>query len=353
MIKIKKLGCVVLALIMCFSALSFGSYADSKRKTALPISAGIQALRDEFESDVAPEENGYALDYCYYSPKGENDNTKYPIVIFLHGIGHADYVNAQLDDSDMPYWASSELQSRFDCGGAYILLPRAPENKMVYWNTDLQAPLRALIDDFILKHKDNVDTTKIFISGSSAGGEMAWNMITEYPQYFAGAFPIAATGAVTKNDVKACADVAIWMISSTKDPAVNYTLVTTPLWNNVCEFNNNKASCRLTSLTEVVEPAGNSASDNHHMAKVVTYDLHMLDGSTYPNATTVDGNGNVVNLDSPNGLIYWMNGVSSDFDGTPSQDDVNIITAIVQRILNAVRNLGLKVVNIVQRILGL
>ncbi len=349
----KRIVVFSLVLSLCLSIFSLGTFAESQRKPTLPTSAGIQALRDEFQSDVAPKENGYALDYCYYSPKGENDDTKYPIVIFLHGIGHADYVNAQLDDSDMPYWASTELQGRFESGGAYILLPRAPEDRMVYWNTDLQSPLRALIDDFILKHKDNVDTTKIFISGSSAGGEMAWNMITTYPEYFAGAFPIAATGAVTQSDVKVCADVAIWMIASTKDPAVNYTLVTTPLWNNVCEFNNNKANCRLTSLTEVVEPQGSSASDNHHMAKVITYDLHMLDGSTYPNATTVNGNGETVNLTSPNGLIYWMNEVSSDFDGTPAQEDTNFITAFVQRIVNIVRNLGLKVVNIIQRILGL
>ena len=348
----KKIICVLTVAVLLASSLCIGANA-AGRKTALPTSAGIQALRDEFDHDAAPEAGGYAMDYAYYSPVGKNDNQKYPLVIFLHGIGHADYEGAQLDDSDMPYWASSELQSRFTSGGAFILLPRAPEDKLVYWNTDLIEPLRAVIDDMIAKHGDNIDTTKIFISGSSAGGEMAWNMAVAFPEYFAGAFPIASTGFLTASDIQKCSDVAIWMIASTKDPAVNYTLVTTPLWNNVIKYNNNPENCRLTTLTNVTEPAGNAASDNHHMAKVVTYDLHMLDGSTYPNATTVDGKGNTVSLESPNGIIKWMNSVSSDFDGTPSEGTGNKVVTIFESMLNIIRNIGLKVVNIFQRLLGL
>lgn len=330
-----------------------GTEQVSSRKEALPTSAGIEALRDEFEIDYVPEAEGFALDYAYYSPVGEQDDTKYPLVIFLHGIGHGDYVGSQCDDSDMPYWASSELQSRFTSGGAFIILPRSPENRLVYWSSSMVEPLRAVIDDFIAKHGDNIDTTKIFISGSSAGAEMAWYMISEYPEYFAGAFPIAATGTVSPSEIQACSDVAIWMFSSTNDPAVNYTLVTTPLWSNVKKYNAHPENCRLTSIENVVEPAGNSASDNHHMAKVITYDFHMLDGSAYPNAVTVDGNGETVSLESPNGIIYWMNSVSSDYDGEPGVDDSNIIENIIQLIINTFRNLGLKVVNIFQRMLGL
>ncbi len=345
----KKIIAVFLVICLCVLTSVVGSSA-SGRKETLPTSAGIQALRNEFESAVGPKSNGYALDYCYYSPVGENDSTKYPVVIFLHGIGHADYEGAQLDDSDMPYWASSELQSRFDCGGAYILLPRAPENKLVYWGTTLINPLKDLIDDFIETHGDNVDSSKIFIGGSSAGGEMTWDMITSFPEYFAGAFPIAATGSVSEDEVSACSQVAIWMIASKKDPVVNYSVITTPLWNTVCESNLRPQNCRLSTFTDVVEPSGNSASDNHHLAKVVTYDLHMLDGSTYPDVTTTDGLGGRVSLEGSNGMISWMNSVSSSFDGGDSDDfDLSFIDIII----NYVRSIVLKMVNIVQRILGL
>lgn len=344
-------------LVICLAVLPLGvsasaSESSSSRKTSLSSSVGIQALRDEFESDTAPKAGNYALDYCYYSPVGENDNTKYPLVIFLHGIGHADYPDAQLDDSDMPYWASSELQSRFTQGGAFVLLPRAPEHELVYWNDMLIEPLRAVIDDMIAKHGDNIDTTKIFIGGSSAGGEMTWNMAVAFPEYFAGIFPIAATGTFSTKQVELCSDIAIWMFASDKDPIINYTLATKPLWNTVCSTNAHPESCRLSTLGDVIEPAGGSASDNHHMAKVVTYDFHMLDGSTY-DAHTENGNGETINLESPNGIISWMNTVSSDYDGAPGTESGNITVNFATYIICAYRNIMFKIVNIFQRLLGL
>lgn len=348
----KKVLAILIAVCLFVLPLTASSSA-AGRKPALRASAGIQALRDEFDQDVAPKAGGHALDYAYYSPVGRNDDTKYPLVIFLHGIGHADYEGAQLDDSDFPYWASSELQSRFDEGGAFILLPRAPEHKLIYWGETLIESLRAVIDDVIAKHGDNIDTTKIFIGGSSAGGEMTWKMIIAFPEYFAGAFPIAGTGTVTESETLYCSDVAIWMIASKKDPVVNYTAITTPLWNNVVKHNANPQNCRLSTFTDVVEPAGASASDNHHMAKVVTYDFHLLDGSTYPNVTTIDGKGLKVNLISPNGIISWMNTLESDFNGEESEGTGNVDVNAFDTIIGFFRNIVLKLVNIVQRILGL
>ncbi|MBR6780797.1 MAG: hypothetical protein IKM24_07275, partial [Clostridia bacterium] len=59
-------------LVVCLFLPSFSVFVFAReRKTALPTSAGIQALRNEFDSDVAPKSDGYALDYCYYSPVGE------------------------------------------------------------------------------------------------------------------------------------------------------------------------------------------------------------------------------------------------------------------------------------------
>lgn len=192
----KKVLSVILAIVLI--AVSIPFYASAATKKPLSKSAGIVALRGQFESGVGPKANGYALDYKYYSPAGKVDNQKYPLVIFLHGIGHGGYVGSQLDDSDMPYWSSSELQSRFSEGGAYILLPRAPEEKIDFWGESLIEPLRVLIDDFIKNHK-NVDTTRIAITGSSQGGAMVWNMLEAYPEYFATAFPLASTQTPAHN----------------------------------------------------------------------------------------------------------------------------------------------------------
>lgn len=350
--NIKKILAVVLSLVLVLSGFSLTALA-SGRKQALPVSDGIGALRDEFELDAAPEAGGYALDYAYYSPAGANDSGKYPLVIFLHGIGHGDYEGSQLYDSDFPYWACSELQSRFTSGGAFILLPRAPEHKLVYWSKSLLESLRAVIDDMIEKHADNIDTTKIFIGGSSAGGEMAWDMIISYPEYFAGAFPIAATGSVSAADTKKFSDVAVWMIASSKDPVVSYVANIKPLWDNVIKNNSNPAACRLTTIGSVKEPSGKGSSDNHHLAKVVTFDMHMTDGSKYYDSKTIDGNGNTLELTSPNGMIYWMNSVSSSYEGNVTDGSGNINVSIFTNIFDGIRNFFLKIVNLFQRLFGL
>ena len=347
----KKVTAIFIAAAIIF--LMSGVSASAQRKSALSTSAGVVALRNEFDSGAAPKAGGYALDYCYYSPVGSNDKTKYPLVIYLHGIGHGSSVGSQLADSDMAYWASSELQARFSQGGAFILLPRAPENKMVYWGTSLLESLRMVIDNFIDLHGANIDTTRIFIGGSSAGAEMTWDMIVAFPEYFAGAFPIAATGIVTDRDTKACSDVAIWMFASTLDPVINYVTTTLPLWNNVCSNNNHPENCRLSSFTSVVAPGGDATSDNHHMAKVVTYDMHMLDGSTYPNVSTENGLGNTVALHSPNGMIYWMNSVSSDYTGSQGIGSGNINMTLISDAINSGRNIFLKLVNIIQNLFDL
>lgn len=48
-----------------------------------------------------------------------------------------------------------------------------------------------------------------------------------------------------------------------------------------------------------------------------------------------------------------MNSVSSDFDGTPGEESGNTTVTFFTYIFAFFRNIGLKLVNIVQRILGL
>ena len=343
----KKNLSVIISILLMLTFLTLPSLASTK--AALPTSAGIGALRGQFQSGKAPKTDGFALDYEYYSPVGDNDTNKYPLVIFLHGIGHGESVGSQLRDSDMPYWASSELQSRFTDGGAFILLPRAPENLNMFWGESLIDPLRALIDDFIKQHKNNIDTTRIAISGSSQGGTMVWMMLKSYPEYFATAFPLASTEAPTANNVKAAAGTAIWLFASSKDPVVSYSLSTLPTWNKILENNARPELCRLTTLGTVYNPDGSRSSDNHHIAKVITYDLKMLSGAAYPETSTQNGLGATVNTNS-DGIIKWISSVHSGFNGnTTGESTANVFN----RILEAFRNFFLQIVHLFQMMFGL
>ena len=50
---------------------------------AMPFEAGVDELKTQFVKAEGPETDGYTLDYRYYSPVKENDDTKYPLAQFL------------------------------------------------------------------------------------------------------------------------------------------------------------------------------------------------------------------------------------------------------------------------------
>lgn len=349
--KVKKLFVFVLAFVMLFTAnIAFASAAD-RTKTALPIDVGLEMLRQQFEYGVSDECNGYALDYHYYSPAGENDREKYPVVIYLHGIGHGSYVGSQLADSTMPYWASRELQSKWtDTGGAYILLPRCPEDELQYWSKTFVDPLRTLIDSFIRDHAKNVDTTRIFVGGSSAGGEMTWDLAIKYPEYFAGIYPLAATGTRSDEDIKAIKDVSVWCFASTLDPLVNYNTNVIPQWDKICKYSTDPANSRLSSFGTVMNPDGTKGDSNHRLYTTISYDFFTVDGEPYPNVITVNGKGRTVKFEDSKGMIYWMSNTHSSFDGIAIEGESE--TGLFGRMFISLRNIMFRIANVIQKLLG-
>ena len=348
----KKSLAVILAFCILVSSMIIGVSAVDGAKEKLPLSAGFEQLRSEFYYDVADESNGYSLDYYYYSPVGKDDTEKYPVVIYLHGIGHGSYVGSQLDDSMLVTWASEELQSKWPTGGAYIILPRCPEDQNQYWSKTFVEPLRTLIDGFIERHKENVDTTRIYVGGSSAGGEMTWDLAIAYPEYFSGIYPLAATGTRSVEDIQKTKDIAIWVFASKIDPLVNYNINVVPQWEKICEYTAKPAKCRLSTFGEVLNPDGTKADSNHRLFTTIMYDFFTIDGELYPNVTTVNANGYNVSFKNSKGMIYWMSNTQSEFMAPSEEEGTGTTIVGFQTWIIAIRNAFMKMLNIIQRFLG-
>ena len=73
----KKFTAILLSLVLFFTFIASSN--------ALSIEGGIEPLKSEFIADEGPVVNGYSVDYSYFSPVKENDATKYPLVVWLHG----------------------------------------------------------------------------------------------------------------------------------------------------------------------------------------------------------------------------------------------------------------------------
>lgn len=326
----KRFLSFILAIIFILS-IPFSVYAVS-------LNDGSTALKNQFKYGEGPKTDGYSIDYRYYSPvKSGSKTTKYPLVIWLHGLNNGKTEGQQI--GDIINWSSDELQKRFSPSkGAFIFVPRSREELGFSWNdNEMFAPLKAALDSFIAQNKANIDLNRIYIGGFSMGGMMTIKVLMEYPDMFAAAFPYCPATFLTKSMAKQFKDVPVWITSSNQDPTVDYDFLILNTWKSIKSSSNVKSDCRLSTLTQVCAPDGTAASSNHFAWFAVRYDMFSAKNGNYPNMTTVDGNDNKVTLTYPNGMISWLSSHTSDYGGSADNSDQES-DSYIQSILNYIKN---------------
>ena len=286
---------------------------------------GLESLQTQFTYGEGPEVNGYKLDYRYFSPVKENDSVKYPLVVWLHGMGEGAYEGKQVINNNIAYWTSDEFQARFEnAGGAFIIAPRSPEEDRMYWEDSLIEVVRATIDAFIAENAENIDITRIYVGGFSMGGKMTLKMAVAYPEMFAAAFPICPAWQPDADYIECLSDMPIWLTSGKLDPLVNYSGSVVPTWNAIVEASNVKDNLRFSTLSKVCYPDGKRTTSSHHSWFAVNYDMFSIENGDYPHMKTVGADGNEIKLIYPNGMISWLSGFTVEYDGTPIEGTGNI-----------------------------
>ena len=315
--KSRSFFAVLVAVITVFTCM-FNAYA-------LPLDGGIEELKKQFVFGEGPKVGDYSVDYRYYSPVKKNDTKKYPVVVWLHGMGDGASEGTQVMKSNIAFWASDEFQSRFaPSEGAFIFCARSREEDNIYWGNSMIEPLRAAIDDFIAKNKDNVDLSRIYVGGYSMGGKMTLKMAIAYPEMFAAAFPICPAWSPSDELISNISDMPVWITSSTRDPLVNYFFAVSPTFEAIAKASDVAEDCRFSTLTKVCYHDGEKTSSSHHAWFAVNYDMFSIENGDYPYMTTVNGLGEEVELSYPNGMISWLTSHTSDYDGTPIKGTGNI-----------------------------
>ncbi|MBQ9914493.1 MAG: prolyl oligopeptidase family serine peptidase [Clostridia bacterium] len=283
---------MLLSLMTCFTA------------SAVSLREGPEAAYESFEDGES------ALDYVYFSPvKGEEDTTKYPLILWLHGNSSGDYPGHQLRNSDIYKFSTDELQARFkDSGGAFLLLPRDPTNSIsLAWDFAVEDAKRVL-DDFISENIDNIDLDRIYAGGNSMGGKGVYKIAAAYPEVFAAIFPISPVYIPTNTELKALSDTAVWVFNNSNDnyPQLSDTSVKT-YFNYLNKHSSNPQNNRWSCFSEYYSTGGFIQQDEiHNTWTPVLNDLFMDDGSEYKAISTVDGEGNSIKLTYPEGFISWL-----------------------------------------------
>lgn len=180
------------------------------------------------------------LKYASYTP--ENDYSKKPLIIWLHGIGEGGTDGLlPISGNKAVNFASKDIQEYFN--GAYILAPQAP----TYWmdgftgfgdgSSKYEKALMSLIKDYVSKNS-NIDTNRIYIGGDSNGGYMTMLMIRDYADYFAAAFPTCEAlkdTLITDKDIEAFKKVPIWFTTAKTDTTIPPAEYVVPTYNRLIQ----------------------------------------------------------------------------------------------------------------------
>ncbi len=175
--------------------------------SALLIPMICQAAPTETRGHYGNSE-GLALSYLLIqpSPAAFAPNAKRPLVVFLHGSGERG------DNLDLVKKHGPPMQALQGDGLPFVVLaPQCPAGKS--WD-----PTTVIALTNKIAAEENIDPTRIHLTGLSMGGFGTWDIIAEAPDLFASAVPICGGGdPVTAPKIK---DIPIWTFHGEADDAV-------------------------------------------------------------------------------------------------------------------------------------
>lgn len=164
------------------------------------------------------------LPYRLFIPTNYNSAERFPLVLFLHGVGESGSDNrSQLVGQIGPLVFASETNQVEH--PSFMVAPQCP---LGYSWTDLSMRLRVLGMLNALQSEFSVDTNRLYVTGLSLGGAGTWDYIGQYPGMYAAAVPMSGWG----NSVLASrmTQIAIWNFHAVDDDVVAVSKSRSTVW---------------------------------------------------------------------------------------------------------------------------
>ena len=154
------------------------------------------------------------LSYLLYEPGPTvQKGNRYPLVVFLHGMGERGSDLSRVTVHGPPLLAEKGRAFPF-----FLAAPQCPADTS--WLFQLDA-LRGLVAD--LARRLPVDTSRICLTGLSMGGFGSWHLAVEYPHAFSAVVPICGGSALASGLDQRLASIAhlpVWAFHGAKDDVV-------------------------------------------------------------------------------------------------------------------------------------
>jgi predicted peptidase len=178
----------------------------------------VWAATDLSHSVTGSVSDGSAsLPYRLFEPAAVAADQKLPLVVFLHGMGERG-----TDNVKQTTWMSGLVKAT--SGGQYASYVLAPQIDTHGWFSSyggkpteaMSLTIRAVKD--VVKTQ-NVDPSRVYVTGLSMGGMGTWDILEREPGLFAAAVPLSGSGDTRSAPV--IKDTPIWAFHGSADPIVS------------------------------------------------------------------------------------------------------------------------------------
>ncbi len=136
---------------------------------------------------------GESLPYRLIKPLNYDPSKKYPIVLYLHGLGERGNDNRESLRNFIWYFNTPKVRADYPC---FILIPQHAYKDSTFLGNERKEhtrTMKAVLDVMKKVEKENsIDGSRRYIVGISSGGWATWETIIKFPKTFAAAVPISA-----------------------------------------------------------------------------------------------------------------------------------------------------------------
>lgn len=174
-------------------------------------SADFEGLSPLLEQ-TTPLADGVSLEYRRFKPLGfddpANSTRKYPVVMFLHGIGECGLNNAdQLSNRANGAMCFVTVRNQMT-NPCFMIAPQCPTYvnsngntvERTWKATDRQQQIRNIILGLSTLYPGRIDNTRYYLVGLSYGSLGTWYGISAAPNFFAAAVPLCGDGNGTASN---------------------------------------------------------------------------------------------------------------------------------------------------------
>ena len=177
----------------------------------LPLCLGPTLHAADFAQTEFKDSKGTVLRYAFLKPAMLKPETKYPLVVSLHGAGGRGKQKWVVNCAANKALSQPAMRQKYPC---YVIAPTVGRDQR--WDGAPLAAVMELIKSSLKEHA--IDPARIYVTGQSMGGAGTYSAILAEPNLFAAAVPVCGRGQ--PDLAKKIVHIPIWIFHGELDRVV-------------------------------------------------------------------------------------------------------------------------------------